>query len=58
MLKKLWQDEEGASMTEYGLLIALIGLAAFVVIQSFSGAIKNIFTKATTTLGSKALKAF
>lgn len=48
MLKKLWQNEEGASMTEYVLLIALIGLAAFVVVKTFGDSIKNVFTKATT----------
>ena len=47
MLKKLWRDEEGASMTEYVLLIALIGLAAFVVVQAFGESIQNLFDAAT-----------
>lgn len=57
MLKKLWQNEEGASMTEYVLLIALIGLAAFAFIQLFGEAIQALLAKATIRIG-EAIKAF
>lgn len=46
MLKKLWQNEEGASMTEYVLLTALIALAAFTLIKLFGVSIQAVFVKA------------
>jgi Flp pilus assembly pilin Flp len=54
MLQKLWFDEEGASMTEYILLIALVGMAVFVAVKLFGGAIENIFKNATKKLENDA----
>jgi pilus assembly protein Flp/PilA len=43
MFKKLWQDEEGATMVEYALMVALIAVACIVTV---------------TTLGTKANGTF
>ena len=50
ILRHLWQDEEGQDLTEYGLLLVLIGLAAISAMGSLASAISNAFTNASTTL--------
>ena len=50
MFKKLLQDEEGASMTEYILLVVLIAIAAYTVIRLFGKQIQSLFTKSTGKL--------
>jgi pilus assembly protein Flp/PilA len=32
MLKKLWKDEEGATMVEYGLMLALIAVVCIAAV--------------------------
>lgn len=46
MLKKLWMDEQGATITEYIILLALIGLAAFAIIKGFGREIVSFFNAA------------
>ena len=50
MLKRLLQDEEGATMTEYILLVVLIAIAAYTVIRLFGKQIQSLFTKSTSKL--------
>jgi len=49
-VKKFINDEEGATMTEYVLLIALIAIAMFAVIKLFGEQIARIFKKGETKL--------
>ena len=50
LLTRLWKEEEGQDLTEYGLLLVLIGLAAIAAMGSLASAISNAFTNASTTL--------
>ena len=50
ILRHLWQDEAGQDLTEYGLLLVLIGLAAIAAMGSLASAISSAFTNASTTL--------
>lgn len=50
MFKKLFYDEEGATLTEYILLVVLIPIAAIGVIKIFGTSIKNLFTKSSNAL--------
>ena len=43
MFKKLWKDEEGATMTEYILLVVLVAIALFAVIRFFGERIAQLF---------------
>ena len=52
MLKKLLRNEEGASMTEYVLLIALIGLAVFAIVRTFGQKIETLFQTAGDSIDS------
>ena len=42
------RDERGAAMAEYGLLLALVALAAIVVLAAFGDSIVDVFTAADT----------
>jgi len=50
MLKRLMVEEEGQTMTEYALLIALIALGLVTVVTTFKGALGSVFGKMTTTV--------
>jgi Flp pilus assembly pilin Flp len=43
-LKKLYTGEEGATMVEYALMVALIGAALITVVGGLSSAIGSKFT--------------
>lgn len=55
ILKKLWNDESGASAAEYALILAIVGtgiaLAAFGLGTAISGAMNNATTCIKTTTG-------
>ena len=44
------KDERGAAMAEYGLLLALVALAAIVILATFGDNIREVFTSANTEL--------
>jgi pilus assembly protein Flp/PilA len=52
LLKQLWREEEGQDLVEYGLLLALLALAAITTMGTLANAIKNTFTSATTAITS------
>jgi pilus assembly protein Flp/PilA len=43
LLRSLLSDEEGASLVEYGLLIALIALVAITAIQLLGQSVSTLF---------------
>ncbi|WP_102348665.1 Flp family type IVb pilin [Bacillus sp. Marseille-P3661] len=58
-IKKFFKEEEGQGMTEYGLILGLIALAAVIAMTTMGGEISKKFeeitskiTGATTTSGS------
>jgi Flp pilus assembly pilin Flp len=52
-LTLMFRDEEGATMTEYGILLALIALVAFSGVQLFGVNLATLFgTFATAVLHS------
>ena len=50
-LKRLAAGEDGATMVEYALMVALIGAALVTVVTSLGTAISGKFTSVSTTLG-------
>ena len=52
VFKRLWQEEEGQDLVEYGLLLVLIALAAITAMGTLASAIKNVFTSAASNLSS------
>jgi len=49
-LLRLWSDEEGQDLTEYGLLLLFIALVSIAIVQGLGSVIQNVFTNASTSL--------
>ena len=47
---KLARDEQGATAIEYGLIAALIAVAAITAMQSLGNSLDGTFTDVSTTL--------
>lgn len=50
MIKKLFKNEEGATAIEYGLIAALIAVAAIVAMGSLGNNLTNTFNEVNTSL--------
>ena len=49
-LKSMIRDEEGASMVEYGLLIAFIAIVAMVGVKAVGTSLNTLFTNVGNSL--------
>jgi Flp pilus assembly pilin Flp len=47
---RLWKEEEGQDLVEYGLLLVLIALGAIASMGALSKAVSNVFSNAATNL--------
>jgi len=52
LLKRLWEEDEGQDLVEYGLLIFLIALAAVASMKGLASSISTVFNSAATSLTS------
>jgi len=52
LLVRLWKEEEGQDLTEYGLLLVLIALVAITTMKTLGSAISNVFTNAAASLST------
>lgn len=50
MVKKLWGEERGQGMTEYGLILALIVIAVIAVLTLMGNKLTNTFTTVNNSL--------
>jgi pilus assembly protein Flp/PilA len=53
-LMRLWKEQEGQDLVEYGLLVVLIALGAIVGMNALAGAINGVFTKAASNLNANS----
>jgi len=51
-MKTFVLDDSGATAIEYGLIAALVSVAAVVALQGLGTALQNIFTFVSTTLNA------
>jgi pilus assembly protein Flp/PilA len=49
-LTSMLRDEEGATMVEYGLLVALIALVALVAVQALGKNLSTLFSSVATSV--------
>lgn len=49
-LRKLWSEEEGQGMVEYGLIIALVSIVVITALLAVGGQLTTIFTNIRTAL--------
>ena len=52
LIQAFWNDEQGASMAEYALLMALIAVATIGAITALRDQIITIFNSATSTMAT------
>jgi pilus assembly protein Flp/PilA len=52
LLRRLWRDERGQDLTEYGLALVLVGLAAVSMMRRLASAISNVFSNAASSLST------
>lgn len=50
ILKNFWTEEEGVTVVEYAVLVALIIIALLVAIGVLTGAISDLFRQAGTEI--------
>ncbi len=50
MLKRLFYEESGQGMVEYGLIIALVAVAVIALLSALGGSIGEVFTKVSDKL--------
>jgi len=50
IFKDLMNDESGATAIEYGLIAALVSVAAIAALQALGGSLNSIFSTVSTTL--------
>ncbi len=49
-IKTLLKDESGATAIEYGLIAALVSVAAITALTAMGSSLKGLFTTVSTTL--------
>jgi len=49
---RLWKEEEGQDLTEYGLLLVLVALAAIASMQTLAAALSNAFSNAAASMST------
>jgi len=49
-LARLWREEEGQDLTEYGLLLLFIAMLSIAVVQGLGSVIENVFSNASTSM--------
>jgi pilus assembly protein Flp/PilA len=57
MMQQLYKDESGATALEYGLIAALVSVAAIGALTQLGGALTGIFGTVSTQLNSAAASA-
>jgi pilus assembly protein Flp/PilA len=57
MFRKLFADESGATAIEYGLIAALVSVAAIGALQAMGGSLESIFGIVSTNLTDAAAGA-
>ena len=50
LLRRLWHEEKGQDLVEYGLLVVLVALGAVAGMSFLATAINSVFSNAGSTL--------
>ena len=54
LINRLLRDEEGATAIEYGLIAALIAVAAITAMGALGNSLSNTFTQVSTKMNNAA----
>ena len=55
MISMFLKDEEGATMVEYGIMVALIAAVSIVVISVVGGKVNNAFNEVKSAMGNAGM---
>lgn len=55
LLKRFVQDESGATAIEYGLIAALVSVAAIIALQAMGSSLRSLFNKVSSDLDAAVL---
>jgi len=47
---RLWREEQGQDLTEYGLLLLFIALVSVTVVQGLGSVVLNIFSNTSSSM--------
>jgi len=50
-IKRLWMEQEGQGMAEYGLILALVAVVVIAALKALGTGVKNNFNNVATELG-------
>lgn len=50
LMKKIWQDDDGATAVEYALMVALIAVAIIVAVRSLGTSVSVKFDEVATAI--------
>lgn len=54
LLKQFWQEESGATLVEYAIIVALIAVATITIIGTLQDSISDIFQEISDELDDAA----
>jgi pilus assembly protein Flp/PilA len=54
LMLRLWKEEEGQDLVEYGLLLVLVALLSVTFISTIGSALSKIFSNAATVMSTAA----
>jgi len=54
LFARLWKEEEAQDLTEYGLLLVLVALAAIATMRTLASALSNVFSNAASSLSTSS----
>jgi Flp pilus assembly pilin Flp len=49
-LQKIWADESGATLVEYGVMLFLVAAVCFIAVASFGQSVSGLFSSANQPL--------
>ncbi len=52
LLRKLWRDEEGPTMVEYGLMVALIAVASITAVTLLGQDLATLWGRVSTAISA------
>jgi Flp pilus assembly pilin Flp len=52
LLRRLWEEEQGQDLAEYGLLLVLVTLSAIATMKKLASSLSNVFSNASASLST------
>jgi len=50
LVRRLWEEEEGQDLVEYGLLVVLVSLSVIAAMRGVASALSGVFSHASSSL--------